>query len=101
MLNTEIGRFRVVSLLEGVSFLVLLGIAMPLKYAAGMPEAVRYVGWAHGVLFVLFILALLSASTAARWPLSKIIGAFIASVIPFGAFVLEHRLRKEEQTAAR
>ena len=79
MLNTEIGRFRLVSLLEGVSFLVLLGIAMPLKYAAGIPEAVRYVGWAHGLLFVLFILALLSASTAARWPLAKIAGAFIAS----------------------
>lgn len=101
MLNTEIGRFRLVSLLEGVSFLVLLGIAMPLKYAAGIPEAVRYVGWAHGLLFVLFILALLSASTAARWPLTKIAGAFIASVIPFGAFVLERRLREEERAAAR
>lgn len=101
MLNTEIGRFRLVSLLEGVSFLVLLGIAMPLKYAADMPEAVRYVGWAHGLLFVLFILALLSASTAARWPLSKIAVAFIASVIPFGAFVLERRLREEERAATR
>jgi integral membrane protein len=100
MLNTEIGRFRLVSLLEGISFLVLLGIAMPLKYAAGIPEAVRYVGWAHGLLFVLFILALLSASTAARWPLSKIAGAFIASVVPFGAFVLERRLRAEERAAA-
>ncbi|WP_434421599.1 DUF3817 domain-containing protein [Nannocystis pusilla] len=101
MLNTEIGRFRLVSLLEGISFLVLLGIAMPLKYAAGIPEAVRYVGWAHGLLFVLFILALLSASTAARWPLAKIAGAFIASIIPFGAFVLERRLREEERAAAR
>ena len=101
MLSTEIGRFRLVSLLEGVSFLVLLGIAMPLKYAAGIPEAVRYVGWAHGVLFVLFILALLSASTAGRWPLTKIAGAFIASVVPFGAFVLERRLRDEERALAR
>ncbi|PCC70604.1 integral membrane protein [Nannocystis exedens] len=101
MLNTEIGRFRLVSLLEGISFLVLLGIAMPLKYAAGIPEAVRYVGWAHGLLFVLFILALLSASTAARWSLAKTAGAFIASVIPFGAFVLERRLREEERAAAR
>lgn len=100
MLSTEIGRFRLVSLLEGISFLVLLGIAMPLKYAAGIPEVVRYVGWAHGLLFVLFILALLSASTAARWPLSKIAGAFIASVVPFGAFVLERRLRAEERAAA-
>lgn len=100
MLNTEIGRFRVVSLLEGVSFLVLLGIAMPLKYAANLPEAVRYVGWAHGVLFVLFLLALGSASAAGRWPLTKIAGAFIASIVPFGAFVLERRLRAEDRAAA-
>lgn len=99
MLNTEIGRFRVVSLLEGVSFLVLLGIAMPLKYAANLPEAVRYVGWAHGVLFVLFLLALGSASAAGRWPLTKIAGAFIASIVPFGAFVLERRLREEARAA--
>jgi integral membrane protein len=100
MFSTEIGRFRVVSLLEGVSFLVLLGIAMPLKYAAGIPEAVRYVGWAHGLLFVLFLLALGSASTAGRWSLGKIAGAFVASIVPFGAFVLERRLRAEERAAA-
>lgn len=98
MLSTEIGRFRLVSLLEGVSFLVLLFVAMPLKYAAGLPEAVRYVGWIHGILFVLFLLTLGSASAAGNWPLRKITGAFVAGIIPFGAFVLERRLRAEAST---
>lgn len=97
MFRTELGRFRLVSLLEGVSFLVLLGIAMPLKYAAGIPEAVRYVGWAHGLLFVLFLLALFEASSAHRWSLPRIAGAFVAAVVPFGAFVLERKLRAEER----
>ena len=99
MLKTAIGRLRVISLLEGVSFLVLLGIAMPLKYAAGIPEAVKVVGWAHGVLFVLFLLALGDAQAAGRWPLSRIAGAFIAAVLPFGSFVLERKLRAESQAA--
>jgi len=95
MLQTAIGRLRVISMLEGISFLVLLGVAMPLKYAAGLPEAVRIVGWAHGVFFVLFILALGDAQAAGRWPLSRSLGAFIAAVVPFGAFVLERKLRAE------
>ena len=96
MFRTELGRFRLVSLLEGSSFLVLLGIAMPLKYAAGRPEFVRYVGWAHGILFVLFLLALFEAASAQRWSVARIAGAFVAGVVPFGAFVLERKLRAEE-----
>lgn len=100
MFKTPIGRLRLISLLEGISFLVLLGIAMPLKYAAGMPGAVKVVGWAHGVLFVLFLLALGEAQAAGRWPFSRIAGAFIASVVPFGSFVLERKLRAEAQAQA-
>ena len=99
MLKTELGRFRLVSLLEGVSYVVLLGVAMPLKYLAGIPEAVRYVGWAHGVLFVLFLYALFEAASACRWTLMKSAGAFVAAVLPLGAFVLERRLRAEQQAA--
>ena len=60
-MSPEVRRFRWVSLIEGVSYLVLVAIAMPLKYAAGMPGAVRVVGMAHGVLFVAFVLALAAA----------------------------------------
>jgi integral membrane protein len=94
-----IRRFRYVSLAEGVSYLVLLGIAMPLKYAAGMPGAVRVVGMAHGVLFVAYVVALAWAARAARWPISKSAVAMVASIVPLGAFWLERRLRREEAAA--
>lgn len=58
---------RLVGLLEGVSFLVLLGIAMPLKHFAGRPEAVRVVGMAHGVLFILFVVLVLIVARQRRW----------------------------------
>lgn len=96
MLRTPLGRFRVVALIEGVSYLLLLGVAMPLKYFAGFPEAVLAVGWAHGVLFVLYIVALAEVSLVRRWRLVRILVAFVASLIPFGTFVLDARLRREE-----
>lgn len=95
MLNTSIGRLRLISLVEGVSFVLLLGIAMPLKYMAGMPEAVRVVGMAHGILWVMFIAAVIDVWATHRWPLSRVAGALVASVLPFGPFVLEARLRRE------
>ena len=67
MLSTPIGRLRLVGILEGISFLVLLGIAMPLKYLAGQPEAVKVVGWAHGALFVLYVGAVMQAALAHGW----------------------------------
>ena len=90
-------RFRFIGILEGISYLVLLGIAMPLKYLAKIPEPVKYVGWAHGLLFVLFGLALLQVWLVRRWSFTKAAGAFIASLLPFGTFVLDKRIRREEQ----
>jgi len=96
MLGNPIGRLRLIGLIEGVSFLLLLFVAMPLKYAAGMPEAVKIVGWAHGGLFVLFLVALFNASMETGWSLTKIAGAFVASVVPFGTFVLDRDLKRDE-----
>ena len=86
-------RFRLIALLEATSFLVLLGIAMPLKYWAGMPLAVRIVGMAHGILFVAYVLALLQAVTDGRCSVKLGAVAFLASIVPFGPFVLDARLR--------
>jgi integral membrane protein len=83
---------RWIGLAEGVSFLVLLLIAMPLKYALGLPMAVKVVGWAHGVLFILYIGAVLLAIRAIRWKLTFF--ALAASVIPGGTFFLDRTLRK-------
>lgn len=87
-------------MLEGVSFLVLLGIAMPLKYLAGMPRMVSVVGAAHGFLFLLFVAAVLQAAFALRWPLARVMGALAASVVPFGPFVLDAHLRRDARDAA-
>jgi integral membrane protein len=95
MLKTALGRFRLVALYEGISFLVLLGIAMPLKYFAGFPEGVKVVGMLHGVLFVLYLLTLIHVTLANRWSFLRVIGAFIASLLPFGTFVLDARLRRQ------
>lgn len=93
--STPLARLRVVGILEGVSFLVLLGVAMPLKYLAGLPQAVRIVGSLHGVLFLLFLVVLAQAALAYRWPLTRVLGAVVAAVLPFGPFVLDARLRQE------
>ena len=93
MLSTELGRFRAISLIEGLSYIVLLAIAMPLKYAAGNTSIVPLVGRIHGGLFILFVLALASAASAQRWTRRQSATAFIASIVPLGAFWLEHRFR--------
>lgn len=97
LLNTPLGRFRVVSLIEGLSFLVLLGIAMPLKYFADIPTGVTLVGWIHGVLFVLYIAAVVHVTLTDGWSLKRVTGALIASLLPFGPFVFDARLRRERK----
>jgi integral membrane protein len=99
MVSTVIRQLRIVGLIEGVSFLVLLGIAMPLKYLAGMPRAVSVVGMVHGVLFILYALAAFHAWVTARWSLGRGAALVAASVLPFGTFVLDARLRREQNAA--
>ncbi|MBK6689623.1 MAG: DUF3817 domain-containing protein [Deltaproteobacteria bacterium] len=99
MWASAIGRLRLIGLVEGVSYLVLLFIAMPLKYLAGYPLAVKVVGWAHGALFVAFCLALAQVFFQHRWPLLKGIKAFIASLVPLGTFFLDRSLKEEDAQA--
>jgi integral membrane protein len=88
--------FRQVAMVEGISLLLLLFIAMPLKYFADRPEAVKYVGWAHGVLFLLYLVLLLIVWIKYKWSFLKVVVAFIASLIPFGTFLFERRLKREK-----
>lgn len=94
MLRTPIGRLRIISIVEGISFLLLLGIAMPLKYLADQPEMVSVVGMIHGWLTILFVLAVAHVTFVHRWPIIHALGALVASVIPFGAFVLDRWLQR-------
>lgn len=95
--NTAIGRLRLIGITEGISFLVLLFVAMPLKYLADLPEAVKYTGWVHGLLFILYLVALANVKFTQLWPLKKVVIAFLASLIPFGTFILDREWKKEEQ----
>ena len=92
----QIRVFRMIALAEGCSFLTLLVIAMPMKYFMGMPEVVRVVGSIHGGLFVLYIGLLAIIHFRQRWSFMFSLYAFVASIIPFGTFVLDKQLRQKE-----
>ncbi|QEC53113.1 integral membrane protein [Anseongella ginsenosidimutans] len=96
-LATALGRFRLIAIAEGISYLFLLFVAMPLKYFAGMPEVVKYGGWVHGLLFILFMFALLEVSVKRKWTIFKASRGFISSLIPFGTFVFDRELKKEAE----
>jgi integral membrane protein len=95
MPRSSVGRLRAAGLAEGLSFVLLLGVAMPLKYAAGYPLAVRIVGWVHGLLFMFYCYALLVAATERGWPWKRSVKFFVAALLPFGPFVLDRELRAE------
>lgn len=94
--KSAIGRFRFIAICEGISFLVLLFIAMPLKYFADNPEGVLYVGWIHGILFIAYLMAGLDVTIKHAWSFQKVSIAVIASVIPFGTFMLDKRILSKE-----
>ena len=85
-----------IALAEGTSFLILLCIAMPMKYFLGMPLAVRVVGSIHGILFLLYVARLASLRTTYHWDNRFSLQAFIASILPFGTFLFDKYLRDKE-----
>lgn len=89
--------FRKVALLEGISLIVLIGIAMPLKYIWDQPEAVRIVGWIHGILFVVYIWILLRVWIGRSWPFKRVTIAVIASLVPFGTIIFDRSLKREAE----
>lgn len=99
MLKSTLEKIRITVLIEGVSFLLLLFVAMPLKYFANLPLAVKYVGWGHGVLFILLCWFLFHALITKRIPFSRAVLVFISSLIPFGPFLINHKLKQAENTA--
>ncbi|AZA50644.1 DUF3817 domain-containing protein [Chryseobacterium carnipullorum] len=90
-----INIYRKTALIEGFSYLILLFIAMPLKYFFNIPEGVKYFGWIHGVLFLIFMVALVAAAIQYRWSFKRIMLYLIASVLPFVPLILDKGLKKE------
>lgn len=87
-----IKQFKLISAGEGLSFLILLFIAMPLKYLFDFPLAVKVFGMVHGVLFVGYVIYLLVLVQTLHWPVVKGLVAFIASFIPFGTFIVNKKM---------
>lgn len=94
MLRDALGRFRLIGYLEGISFLVLLFVAMPLKYWADLPDPVTIIGGIHGFLFALYLLAIALMAFYFKWRPIRILGALVAAMIPFGPFYFDQRLRR-------
>ncbi|KFC20627.1 DUF3817 domain-containing protein [Chryseobacterium sp. FH1] len=90
-----INLYRKTAVIEGISYLILLFIAMPLKYFFNIPDAVKYFGWIHGILFLVFFVFLVLASIKYRWGLIRIGIYLIASVLPFVPFYLDKKLAQE------
>ena len=84
---------RMAGMVEAVSFLVLVLIAMPLKYWWQLPEAVKFFGWIHGILFVVFCMALLRVWIVARWGFGRVVLVFVAALLPFGPFLIDRRVK--------
>jgi len=79
---------------EGVSFLLLLGVAMPLKYQMGIVEPVKYIGMAHGILFMAYVFVLMSTASKVKLPLWAMPSGVVASLLPFGPFVFDRVLKR-------
>jgi integral membrane protein len=93
MFTSALGRFRLIGYLEGLSFLILLGIAMPLKYVFDIPEPVTIIGGLHGFLFALYLIAIAVMTFLYRWRTLRSAAAIISAFVPFGPFIFERNIR--------
>lgn len=98
--QTDLGRLRIAGLVEGISFILLVFIAMPLKYMAGEPQYVRVIGMAHGILFIAYILALVLAARTQGWGLWRMGILFLSTLVPFGTFAADYWILARETPAA-
>jgi len=94
---TELKKFRIINKIEGISFLILLFVAMPLKYFAGIPMATKIVGMTHGILVLAFLYQLFSASDEAPFSTKEMGILVLVSLIPFGSFYNDKLCAAKEQ----
>jgi integral membrane protein len=100
MLSTLIGRLRLTGIIEGISYLLLLGVAVPIKYIEALgknPMPVKYLGMAHGVLFVLYCILILQAMLEYKWSFKKALILFVGSLLPFGTFYTDKKYLQSDE----
>lgn len=90
----ELKALTITGYLEGMSFILLLGLAMPLRHYFDLAEPVRYVGMVHGILFLMYLVVLMSTASRVKMPLWGMPGGVIAALLPFGPFVFDRLLKK-------
>ena len=86
--------FRITAFLEGISYLLLLFVAVPIKYLNGDPQYVKLLGMPHGLLFVTYIVLVIWLKPDFKWSKKDFIIVLLASVIPFGTFYVEKKFLK-------
>ena len=92
MLNNNLSRLRLFGYLEGISFLVLLGICVPLKHIYGMPQPTMYVGMVHGLLFMGYCVCVYNVREEKKWSAAKTFWAVLAAFLPFGTFIADKKI---------
>ena len=83
--------FKIVALLEGLSYILLLGLAVPIKYSLGEPLGVKILGMPHGLLFMAYIIMAIMLQADQKWSAREMTEILIASVIPFGTFYIDRK----------
>lgn len=93
LLKTKVGRLRIIAILEGISLLILVGIAVPMKYAFGNTALVKMMGPVHGGLFLLFLFNTLSVGVEQKWKFKETTWkVLLACMIPFGSFYVDRKI---------
>ena len=93
-----LNSFRIVALLEGVSYILLLFIATPIKYLADNPMFVKLLGMPHGVLFLAYIVLAIMVGNQLKWNTKTLLIVLVASIIPFGTFYIEKKYLKNRNS---
>lgn len=83
--------FRATSILEGISYLALFAITMPLKYMADLPMPNKYVGYAHGFLFITYIILAIVFWMEKKWSIKRLFILLAASLLPFATFYIDKK----------
>ena len=94
-MSRAITRYRVMAIVVGCVLLVLVLVAIPLRYAAGIPEVSRTVSPIHGALYIVYLAATLDVSRRARWDIKRTVLVMLAGTVPFLSFVVERRMTRE------
>ncbi len=97
LIQSHLGRLRIVGFLEGISFILLVGVAMPLKYIGGYTNATWEIGMIHGVLFIAYIIAVIPVKFELKWNIKTTFLVLIASLLPLGTFVADYKIFRKYQ----